>query len=118
MLRELIRNLLSNAVKYTPVGGKAGIEVCTDSARRVLITVWDSGPGMSAERLQAPFQPFVTSDQGQGAGLGLVICRDIALHLHAFLEIENRLGPDGTVAGLTVRFTTDRLAFNTHVARV
>ncbi len=107
MLRELVRNLVSNAVKYTPYGGRVGIEVATDAARRIAITVWDSGPGMSPERLEAPFQPFVTSGIGQGAGLGLVICRDIALHLNASLEIENRIDPEtGAVLGLTVRFIT------------
>jgi two-component system sensor histidine kinase TctE len=106
MLRELIRNLLSNAIKYTPEGGQVGINVTTDVARRISIEVWDSGPGMSTERLAAPFQPFVTSGVGGGAGLGLVICRDISLQLNATLDIANRTDETGRVIGLRVLFAT------------
>lgn len=108
MLRELMRNLVSNAIKYTPAGGRGGVRVSTDAARRVRIEVWDSGPGMPSERLHAPFQPFVTTGVGGGAGLGLVICRDIALQLNASLDIENRIDQiTGQPVGLRVTFATN-----------
>jgi signal transduction histidine kinase len=47
-LRQVLANLVDNAVKYTPAGGQVwlGAETRED---RVLITVRDTGPGVSAE---------------------------------------------------------------------
>jgi signal transduction histidine kinase len=42
----------------------------------VHISICDSGCGIASERLEAVFEPFVTT-KAQGMGLGLAVCRTI-----------------------------------------
>lgn len=100
MAGELVRNLLANAIRHTPMEGELGIRFDT-AEKSVRMVVWDSGPGIDDAMRAWLFQPFA-SGQGttSGAGLGLAICLDIVTAMHATIELVNRLGPDGCVAGL------------------
>lgn len=81
-LEQIVTNLLTNAAKYTPAGGSIRL-----TARRtdtnVIISVKDTGLGISPEKLPAMFELFT---QGQrsldrsegGLGLGLTIVRNLA----------------------------------------
>ncbi len=83
-LKQILVNLLSNAVKFTPRGGRLGLAVEGDEAKRTLrMTVWDTGVGIAAEDLPRLFQPFVQvgerlSHTPAGTGLGLVLVRRMA----------------------------------------
>jgi len=86
-LKQVLVNLLSNAVKFTPENGKFGLEVETDrEEKRILITVWDNGIGISESNLTRLFQPFVQLDSGldrevAGTGLGLaLVAQMVRLH--------------------------------------
>ena len=74
-------NLVSNALKFTPSGGRVGVTVSRDEGD-VLITVRDTGLGISPDAQQQIFDPFrqagpkVTGPEG-GLGLGLTIARQI-----------------------------------------
>lgn len=78
-LKQIVVNLLSNAVKFTPEGGAIGLEVAGDASQGVLrITVWDTGIGIPASKLERIFQPFVQLDSTlarkySGTGLGLAL---------------------------------------------
>ena len=93
-LRQILINLLSNAVKFTDRGQ---VELfASQTAGRLIITVRDTGPGISAdERLQL-FQPFYQVGNGQrtgkGTGLGLAISRGFAILLGGALTIESTVG--------------------------
>ena len=80
-LAQAIDNLLSNAVKFTPAGGKVGVTV-TEEAGHALITVTDTGMGMTEEELARLFERFFRTEAAQvksiqGTGLGLTITRAI-----------------------------------------
>lgn len=86
-LKQILVNLLSNAVKFTPENGKLGLEVETDrEEKRILITVWDNGIGISESNLTRLFRPFVQLDSGldrevSGTGLGLtLVAQMVRLH--------------------------------------
>ncbi len=86
-LKQILVNLLSNAVKFTPENGKLGLEVQTDrEEKRVMITVWDNGIGISESGLTRLFRPFVQLDSGldrevTGTGLGLaLVAQMVRLH--------------------------------------
>ncbi|HET9073923.1 MAG TPA: ATP-binding protein [Solirubrobacteraceae bacterium] len=71
-LERALANLLENAGRYSPT--------VTVSARvtgdRVLISVVDQGPGISAAERDRIFEPFYrVSGEGRGSGLGLAIAR-------------------------------------------
>ncbi|CAN5888135.1 hypothetical protein BH11PSE8_BH11PSE8_32840 [soil metagenome] len=56
-LQQVFWNLLSNAIKFTPVGGKIGVAVRLESQNAV-ITITDSGEGISPEFLPFVFDRF------------------------------------------------------------
>jgi signal transduction histidine kinase/CheY-like chemotaxis protein len=78
-LEQVVANLLTNAIKYTPPEGT--ITVRADRVgREALITVADTGAGLTAEMLERVFDLFSQSDrtleraQG-GLGIGLTLVR-------------------------------------------
>lgn len=79
-MRQVILNLLSNAVKFTPTGGHIVVE-CRTEGSGAAIMVRDDGIGISPDKLQAIFEPFVQLGKDvsrEGTGLGLAISRDLA----------------------------------------
>lgn len=98
-LRALIANLLDNAIKYTPAPGRVEIDLA-QQANEVLLSVDDSGPGISlAERDRVFDRFFRTSDAtASGSGLGLAIVKAIADRHGAALA----LSESPTLGGLRV----------------
>jgi len=84
-LIQVLYNLVSNAIKFTPDGGKVSV-CCKKSGNRALISVSDTGIGISSEDQRVIFQPFTqidasTSRQYCGTGLGLALVKKI-VNLH------------------------------------
>jgi signal transduction histidine kinase len=84
MLIQIIENLVANSVYWLKQqerieeGFRPLIHFRLDSKRKVL-EISDNGPGVSPARRERIFEPFVTSKPpGQGRGLGLYICRELA----------------------------------------
>jgi len=78
IIRQILINILSNAVKFTASGGQVSVraEALTDS---YIITVADTGVGMSTEEIDVALAPFgqvhnnnQTTSVGTGLGLPLV----------------------------------------------
>jgi PAS domain S-box-containing protein len=76
-LEQIFGNLLNNAVKYTPPGGRIDVSAREEGSEAVL-TVRDTGLGLSAEMLSKVFEMFVQDGKhsghaqgGLGIGLGL-----------------------------------------------
>ena len=95
LLEQIIRNLLSNAIKFTQAGKI--LLGCRHHADRLRIEVWDTGPGIPDEELQAIFEEFhqaptPTPVRGRGVGLGLAIVRRMADLLGHRVEVRSRLG--------------------------
>jgi len=88
-IRQVIINLLMNAVEAMATGGK--LVVSTKSlpdSNEILLTVSDSGTGISPELLPNIFDAFVTNKQ-RGTGLGLTISYDIMMKHHGRIAAEN-----------------------------
>lgn len=98
LVGELIRNLLSNAIRHTPHGQQLGIRVGT-SGDVVTLAVWDTGGGLSDKQIERAFQPFSSSFSNHGSGLGLSICREIAVALRGSINLANWVD-GGRVRGL------------------
>jgi PAS domain S-box-containing protein len=94
-LRQCLLNLLTNAIKYGRPGGWARIEVVGDS-QEVAIAVRDNGMGMDTLQLQHLFEPFNRLGRQRtaapGAGLGLVITRQLVEAMGGQLRVESSLG--------------------------
>jgi len=97
-LRELTRNLLHNAIRHSPPGGHLAVSL-TVTGEAAVLTITDSGPGISEELRQRLFQPFASGQRQGGSGLGLAICREIVDSLGGTVELLNRR-PGEALAGL------------------
>ncbi|MEM5786576.1 MAG: ATP-binding protein, partial [Syntrophobacteraceae bacterium] len=82
-LIQVLVNLVDNALKYTPSGGNIRLVMEPDAAgQEVIITVADSGIGVSDKDLPHIFERYYRSDKsrsGTGFGLGLPLVRGIVL---------------------------------------
>ena len=78
-LRRLVINLVDNALKFTPPGGKITVNLAQEQNRAVL-RVSDTGPGIEESELPLIFERFFRGAHanGEGSGLGLSLCREIA----------------------------------------
>jgi len=77
-LQQVFNNLLGNAVKFTPDGGTITLKV-SEEDDLILVTVMDTGTGISPEELPRVFGDFyrgIRVDE-TGAGLGLSISKKI-----------------------------------------
>jgi heavy metal sensor kinase len=72
-LQRAIANLLDNALKYTPAGGEIRVAL-HEHGTQIVLTIADTGAGISADDLPRIFQRFYRGDRSrsqQGIGLGL-----------------------------------------------
>jgi histidine kinase len=79
---QVLLNILGNAIAYTPEGGAIYIAVTQDGGT-VLVTVEDTGIGISPEQQPYLFERFYRTDQSRsrssgGSGIGLTISRHLA----------------------------------------
>ena len=101
-LRQLLLNLVENAIKYTSVGGTVELSLVAGDGAAVL-TVRDSGMGISAADLPFIFERFWRADRARsrasgrgGTGLGLAISQYIAQAHGGTLTAQSRLGRGST----------------------
>ena len=81
LIQRLIANLLDNAIKYTPTEGIIDISVEISSHEQVVVSIKDTGEGISQKELPSIFERFYRCDESrsqEGAGLGLSLARAIA----------------------------------------
>jgi signal transduction histidine kinase len=79
-VQQIVLNLIMNAIEAMAdvSNGSRDLLISTagDISNGVLVTVRDSGPGLTPESLERLFDPFYTTKPG-GMGMGLSICRSI-----------------------------------------
>jgi signal transduction histidine kinase len=100
----VFRNLLSNAIKFSQRGDTVSISAQIHTDNYWLITVKDTGVGMSAETTQqlfdVPHSTYGTSGE-KGTGLGLTLCKDFVSRNGGKIWVESELGK-GTTFFFTV----------------
>jgi len=91
-LHQCLVNLLTNAVKYNRRGGHVRIDLQGD-AQQVVIAVRDNGMGMDTQQRERLFEPFNRLGRERaampGAGLGLVITRQLVEAMNGQLRVES-----------------------------
>jgi signal transduction histidine kinase len=78
-LRRLLVNLIDNALKFTPPQGLIEVAVA-ESGNTATLRVFDSGPSIANAELPFIFDRFFrgATSPGDGSGLGLSLCKEIA----------------------------------------
>jgi two-component system sensor kinase FixL len=99
-IQQVMINLLRNATEAMRDSTKRELTVQTarDDDEFVVVSVQDTGPGLSADVQKRLFEPFVTT-KSTGLGIGLSICRTIVESHGGRLWAESRKG-----GGTTFRF--------------
>lgn len=118
-VRQILSNLVSNAIKYTEQG-RVDVVVKYEF-NQLILQVRDTGAGISEDRCQDLFKPFVQLDQSMsrrqgGTGLGLVICRRFAERMGGTVTVQSKVGRGSTftvsipapLAEGTLHFETSR----------
>ncbi len=93
---QVVQNLCTNAIQYTREGGKITIKAET-APDRVIVSVIDTGIGISKEDLPRVWERFFQTKEAQGMrkagfGLGLKIAREIVQRHGGEMGIESELG--------------------------
>jgi signal transduction histidine kinase len=126
-LRQVFLNTFANAGDAMPGGGRLTVEIRAEeigegsllpdsdsqsanqgqdetdkeqpaTGRYVIITVADTGVGISRENLTRIFEPFFTTKpEGEGTGLGMGICRRVVKEHNGTVQIESEEGKGTTV---------------------
>jgi signal transduction histidine kinase len=96
IINTIVRNLLDNAVKFTSSGGKVTLSVTQAENGKFIISVADTGIGMTEEQVLSLFQfDCPTSKRGtageQGTGLGLIVCKKLLAKHEITLLVESKI---------------------------
>jgi two-component system cell cycle sensor histidine kinase/response regulator CckA len=124
-IEQILMNLAANARDAMPEGGRCTIttsNVCIDEeyvchkhavipvGRYAVLTVNDTGAGISADHLPHIFEPFYTTKPtGRGTGLGLATVYGIVKQNHGFVWAYSEAGM-GTVFKIYLPCVQDRIA--------
>jgi two-component system sensor histidine kinase KdpD len=102
LVEQVLINILENAAKYTPKGSPLELSARQDKAS-VVVEIADQGPGIPPGHVDKIFEKFYRlprEREGDGAGLGLAICRGIIDAHGGRIWAENR-----KEGGAVFRFT-------------
>lgn len=99
---QVLRNIVENALKYTPEGGAVTIRHFCSEDGKVILTVADTGIGISAEQLPHIFERFYRTEASRnrsqgGSGLGLAIAKAIMERYGGSIAIDSAPGQGTTV---------------------
>ena len=123
-IEQVLMNLSVNARDAMPDGGAITIE--TRNATVVendplhpgvapgdyaVLTVTDTGSGISDELKSKIFEPFFTTKTADhGTGLGLATCSSIVHHWHGYLTVQSKLGAGSTFGVYLPRLASAAIA--------
>jgi len=113
-LQKILLNLLTNAIRFTPPGGTVSFRCRLDPPAggkpESIITIADTGAGISREFLPRLFEPFAQEHpenaDASGSGMGLAIVKRIVDAMGGTIEVESELGRGTT---FTVRLRLEEL---------
>jgi hypothetical protein len=100
-LGRVLANLLTNAVRYTPATGRVALTAAwqgEEGERCLVLSVADTGAGVSPEEQESIFEPFVRGKAGQGdtssggSGLGLAVVDRLVSELGLGREFSSEHG--------------------------
>lgn len=109
-IRQLFTNLVSNAVDaMMPNGGRLTIRIrrmrTVNHGERegLVVTIADMGGGISTDTLPHIFEPFYTTKEATGTGLGLWVSAQILRKHQARVAVRSRTAAEGGVSGTVFR---------------
>ena len=95
---RICRNLISNALKFTPDGGSVTLSL-TQAADYIVMSVVDTGCGMSAEQQRHIFEPFYQAQNDSrsiGTGIGLSLVKGATEAMGWNMSLRSAIGAGST----------------------
>jgi PAS domain S-box-containing protein len=94
-IREVLSNIILNAIEAMPEGGT--ITIKTEHVENfIILSISDTGTGMSSETKKHLFEPFFTTDKSKGTGLGLSVSYGIIKKFGGNISVESKLNEGST----------------------
>ena len=95
-LKTILFNLIENAIKFTDAGRSVKIEAKISNGT-ILFSVHDTGVGISDEKVESIFEPFIQIDGSKnrkygGTGLGLALVKKLVEMHGGHIHVESELG--------------------------
>ncbi|MEJ8785981.1 sensor histidine kinase [Peptoniphilus sp. HCN-40583] len=96
LMRELISNLVDNAIAYNVKGGNVRIVLDGDDASTFVVTIQDTGIGISYDDQRRIYERFYMADKSRSyneksTGLGLAIVKHNVDSLKGTIEVKSQL---------------------------
>jgi PAS domain S-box-containing protein len=105
-ITQVVANLLSNSLDATPRAGRILIRIkpclLADGSRAASLSIADTGCGIPAAGRERIFEPFYTTKEVVGTGLGLWVTRQLVEKHGAVIRVRSKLGC-GTVFSIVFR---------------
>ena len=97
---QIFANLIDNAFKYTP-SGKIVVTVYNSDENQLVVSIEDTGIGISEEKLETVFHPFSQEESGytrkyEGVGLGLALVKKYCELNNAVIRVKSKKGTGTT----------------------
>ena len=109
-VEQVLRNLLTNAAKYGAAGSRVTVEAF-EEGDAVLLRVLDEGPGIEPSEVERIFELFYrspsTAPTVAGAGIGLFVCRQLAIAMGGSIRARNRPGGGACFELMLRRYADD-----------
>ncbi len=94
-MKQVILNIIKNALESIEEEGKLSLKL-SEVNRQAVLTISDTGVGITEQDLEKIFEPFFTSKEC-GTGLGLVVCRRIIESFGGEINISSNLNKGTSV---------------------
>ena len=94
-IRQVVFNLLSNAIKYNKENGSVTLTNSCINNEQLIISIADTGVGMTAEFEKDVFQPFSRANHThkiEGTGIGLAITKQLVESMNGRIHVKTELG--------------------------
>lgn len=106
-IRFIVQTFIENAIHYTNTGGEITVNVDSDAGRNVIVSVSDTGVGVSTDDMPHMFTKFYRGERArsldtEGMGIGLYMAKEIIKkHNHAKIWVNS----EGSDKGSTFSFS-------------
>lgn len=88
-LQQVLVNLISNAIVAMQLSKNKQLHIAVYCDNKVNISIQDSGPGVRESQMSKIFEPYYTTSERQGLGLGLSISQRIIESMQGSITVEN-----------------------------
>jgi len=100
-MHQILLNLLLNALESITGEGKITVSTFYEN-NLIKIQIKDTGKGISEDELDHIFDPFVSSKQNSGVGLGLFVCKGLIKNHNGEISVESKENK-GSIFKITLR---------------